>query len=301
MTDQLSATIASMAEAVIKLRDVTKFYGNHRGIDGVNLTVEPNEIFGFLGPNGAGKTTTIRCIMDFIRPSKGTVKVFGHDMQTNAVYAKAKIGFLPADTMLYPQWTGQQHSEFYGRMRGPADISKLANRLDLDLNVQVRHLSSGNKQKLALALALLGTPKLLIMDEPTKALDPLLQQEIYNILHEYKRAGGTVFVSSHNLPEVEKICDRVGVIKDGAIVASETIQTIRALSQHIITISTASKINLNDFRLPDSELLHHSDKHIMLKVHGDINPIIQAASRYKLKDLEVAHANLEDIFMEYYK
>lgn len=290
-----------MAEAIIKLKGVTKLYGKHRGIDGVNLTVQANEIFGFLGPNGAGKTTTIRCIMDFIRPSKGSVRVLGQDMRTGAVYAKSKIGFLPADTMLYPKWTGQEHSDFYASMRGPADIRDTAKRLDLDLNVQVRHLSTGNKQKLALALALLGQPKLLIMDEPTKGLDPLLQQEIYNILHEYKNSGGTVFVSSHNLPEVEKICDRVAVIKEGVIVASETMQSIRAMSIHIITVSAASKINLNDFKRQGTELLHHSDKHILLKVRGDINATIQTAAKYKLKDLEVTHANLEDIFMEYYK
>jgi len=290
-----------MAQAIIKLTNVTKLYGRHRGIDGVNLSVQANEIFGFLGPNGAGKTTTIRCIMDFIRPSQGSVKVFGKDMHTNSVQAKAKIGFLPADSMLYPKWTGQDHSDYYGNLRSNANISELANRLDLDLNVQVRHLSTGNKQKLALALAMLGKPDLLIMDEPTKGLDPLLQQEIYNILHEYKRGGGTVFVSSHNLPEVEKICDRVGVIKDGTIVASETMQSIRAKSIHIVTVSTTNKIALDDFKSPKTEIIHYSEKHIILKVHGNINPTVQAASRYKLKDLEVTHANLEDIFLEYYR
>ena len=290
-----------MTRAIIKLSNVTKLYGRHRGIDGVNLTVTANEIFGFLGPNGAGKTTTIRCIMDFIRPSRGTVKVFGQDTRRDVVKIKAKIGYLPADTMLYPKWTGQEHSNFYSKIRGPFDIHALATRLDLDLNVQVRHLSTGNKQKLALALALLGEPKLLIMDEPTKGLDPLLQQEIYSILHEYKRGGGTVFVSSHNLPEVEKICDRVGVIKDGVIVASETMQSIRAMSQHIITISTTNKIDINDFKLPATDILHSSDKHIILKARGDLNPTIKATTNYKLKDLEVTHANLEDIFLEYYK
>lgn len=294
--------MVTMAEAVIKLTGVTKLYGNGRGINSVNLRVEPNEIFGFLGPNGAGKTTTIRCIMDFIRPQTGSIKVLGKDSRRSAPQTHANIGFLPADSMLYPKWTGHEHLSFYGRSRGLGTIEQsYASRLELDMNVQVRHLSTGNKQKLALVLALFGEPKLLIMDEPTKGLDPLLQQEIYTILHEYKKRGGTVLVSSHNLPEVEKICDRVGVIKDGKIVASETMQKIRDMSIHIITISSTTSLKPADFTVNNTEISHHSDKRMVLKVHGDLNQVMQRISHYKLKDLEVTHANLEDVFMEYYK
>lgn len=287
--------------AAISIKNVTKLYGNKRGINGVNLSVAQGEIFGFLGPNGAGKTTTIRCLMDFIRPNSGSIKILGKDAHQDSVEIKANTGFLSSDPALYGKWTGQQYLDFFAQLRGKANIDDIVRRLDLDLNVQFQHLSSGNKQKLAVILALYGTPKLIIMDEPTKALDPLLQQEIYAILHEYKKSGGTVFVSSHNLPEVEKICDRVAVIREGKIVAEETMQSIREMAIHLVTISSQTAINAKDFDFPNVEIAHSSDKHTLLKVKGDLNPVMRTVTKYKLKDLEVTHANLEDIFLEYYK
>lgn len=290
-----------MAHPAIKLHGVTKLYRNNRGIDGVDLTVEGGEIFGFLGPNGAGKTTTIRCIMDFIRPSKGTVNVFGHDVRQQGEQLRELIGFLPSDPMLYPKWTGHEHLEFYKKIRGGNTAQDYLDRLNLDVHVPVEHLSTGNKQKLGLILALFGHPKLLILDEPTKGLDPLLQQEIYAILREYTRDGGTVFLSSHNLPEVEKICDRVGVIREGRMVANKSMDDIRAMSIHIVSLTSATVIKKADFVLPNVEIMHASGKHILLKAKGDLNKLLSVASKYNLKDLEVNHANLEDIFLEYYR
>jgi len=239
--------------------------------------------------------------MDFIRPQNGEIQVFGLDSRNDSVAIKNTVGFLSSDSILYPKWSGDQYLAFLAKMRGPADMTSLIKRLDLDPSIQYRHLSSGNKQKLALVVAMYGMPKLLVMDEPTKALDPLLQQEIYTVLHEYRRDGGTVFVSSHNLPEVEKICDRVAVIKEGKIVANETMQSIREMAIHIISISTAAGIKQGDFELPNVEITHASEKHMLLKVKGDLNPVLHVLNKYKLKDLEVNHANLEDIFLEYYK
>jgi ABC-2 type transport system ATP-binding protein len=285
----------------LSLKNVTKLYGNKRGINGVNLEINQGEIFGFLGPNGAGKTTTIRCLMDFIRPQEGAISILGLDAHNDSVAIKRRVGFLAADPMLYPKWTGRDYLDFYKQARGSADVSDLVKRLDLDLHVQFEHLSSGNKQKLAFILALYGTPDLLIMDEPTKALDPLLQQEIYAILHEYRASGGTVFVSSHNLPEVEKICDRVGVIKEGRIVANETMQHIRDLAIHIVSISSETPLKEKDFKATGTEITHSGEKHMVLKVKGDLNPLLKKLAGYKIKDLEINHTNLEDIFMEYYK
>jgi len=291
----------SEAKTAINLRGVTKNYGNKRGITDVSLSVKAGEIFGFLGPNGAGKTTTIRCIMDFIRPSKGTITVFGANSHINSVPIKAQIGFLPSDPQLYQRWTGQEHLSLYSKLRGPADMSDTVNRLGLNLDVQSGHLSTGNKQKLSLLLAMYGNPKILVLDEPTKGLDPILQQEIYTLLNEYKHRGGTVFLSSHNLPEVEKICDSIGVIKEGKIVARETMQSIRDMNIHIVSFSSESTINQADFNLANTEVLHHSEKHIILKAKGDLSPLMKAIAKYKVKDLEVTHASLEDIFMEFYK
>lgn len=291
----------SVTKPAISINNVTKNYGNNRGITSVSLSVKAGEIFGFLGPNGAGKTTTIRCIMDFIRPSKGTITVFGTNSHTDSVNIKAKIGFLPSDPQLYMRWTGGEHLSLYNKLRGSADMSDAVNRLGLNLDVQARHLSTGNKQKLSLLLAMYGNPKLLVLDEPTKGLDPILQQEIYTLLNEYKHRGGTVFLSSHNLPEVEKICDSIGVIKEGKIVASETMQSIRDMNIHIISFSSESKINQADFNLTHTDVLHHSEKHIILKAKGDLSPLMQKIAKYRVKDLEVTHASLEDIFMEFYK
>ncbi len=287
--------------AVLRLHNVTKTYSNGRGIHNVSFQINPGEIFGFLGPNGAGKTTTIRCIMDFIRPQEGTISVSGHDAQNESALVKQLIGYLPAESQLYEHWTGAEHVAFYANTRKTAKPAELASRLGLDLTMQVRNLSTGNRQKLAFLLAVMGKPKLLILDEPTKGLDPLLQQEIYDILKEYSQAGGSVFISSHNLPEVEKICHKVGVIKDGSIVAHESMERIRAMSIHNITLTSGKRINIKDFSDSNITIVHQSDKHLLLRVKGSVQETIEAASKYPIKDIEITHANLEDIFMEYYR
>lgn len=285
----------------IKIDGVTKLYSGGKGIKNVSLEVNAGEIFGFLGPNGAGKTTTIRCMMDFIRPQKGLITISGSNAQSQSVTVKKQVGYLPAETQLYQEWTGHEHLDFYRSTRGISGNSSIAKQLGLDLNIQSHNLSTGNRQKLALTLAMLGNPRVVIMDEPTKGLDPLLQQQIYEILKDYRKNGGTVFVSSHNLPEVEKICDRVGVIKNGRIVADKSMDDIRSMSIHIVTIISSKQLQLKDFASQNVTVLHHSENHLMLKVKGDLNRIISATSKYPLKDLEVTHANLEDIFMEYYR
>ncbi len=287
--------------SAIELTNVTKLYSNKKGIKDVNLRVPSGEIFGFLGPNGAGKTTAIRTIMDFIRPDSGKISLFGLDAQKDSVRLKQLIGYLPADRQLYDKWTGKEHITFYESLRGKKSTVNAAKRLGLDLSQKVSQLSTGNKQKLALTLALSGAPKILIMDEPTSGLDPLLQQEIYELLRAYKKHGGTVFLSSHNLPEVEKICDRVGVIKDGSIVANESMQSIRDMSIHIITVTTDKPIQLPKTVFSNIEVIHHATTHAILKVKGDLNPIINHIAKHKVRDLEVTHASLEDIFMEYYR
>ncbi|HMS50021.1 MAG TPA: ABC transporter ATP-binding protein [Candidatus Saccharibacteria bacterium] len=282
----------------IRLSRVTKQFSNGKGIHNVNLHVEGGQIFGFLGPNGAGKTTTIRCIMDFIRPQAGTVRVFSKSAQDSS--SRQQIGYVPSDPQLYPNWTGSDHLSLYESIRGKTGLDNTIKRLGLDMSVRFKHLSSGNKQKLALLLAFAGSPKLLIMDEPTKGLDPLLQQTIYDLLREFKAAGGTVFLSSHNLPEVEKVCDRVAVIREGQIVADQTMGSIREMSIHIISAVTSKPVGSSSLKLEGVTVLHHTGTHLLLKVKGDLNPIMHVLSGYTLKDLEVNHASLEDIFMEYY-
>jgi ABC-2 type transport system ATP-binding protein len=285
----------------IRLHNVSKHYHNGRGISGVELSVTKGEIFGFLGPNGAGKTTTIRCIMDFIRPDSGSVTIFGNNVASGPEQTHKLVGYLPSEPQLYPNWTGHRHIELYRRLRGADGVLPLVKRLDLSLDLPAKHLSSGNKQKLGLVLAMIGNPQLLIMDEPTRGLDPLLQQTIYEILNEYRHGGGTVFFSSHNLPEVEKVCDRIGVLKDGHIIANESLQSIRNLSVHIITAFGSTPFKPDSFQGKNVEIVHHSGNHIILKVRGDLNATLKQLMTRPLKDLEIAHANLEDVFMEFYK
>ncbi len=284
-----------MADALV-LDGVTKRYPNGRGIKNVSFSVPKGEIFGFLGPNGAGKTTTIRTIMDFMRPDKGTITILDLDAHDSSVTAKYRIGYVPADRQLYPNWTGEKHLALYRSMRPKSklDVSK---KLNLDIHTPVKHLSTGNKQKLAIALALCGQPDLLIMDEPTAGLDPLLQQAIYEILAKYKQAGGTIFLSSHNLGEVEKICDRVGIIKDGRIVADRTMQDIRDMNIHEVSVVSDKPLALT---LANVQVIHETTNHTSLRVTGDLNPLLSQLAKHKVADLEITHASLEDIFLEFY-
>jgi len=286
----------------IKLSNVSKRYGHTSALSNVSLKVEAGEIYGFLGPNGAGKTTTIRCLMDFIRPNTGSISIFGLDSQRQSVEVKRQVGFLSADNQLYAKWNARQHISLVAGVRGGTNTSTdLMTRLGLNPEVPVHHLSSGNQQKLGLILALMTKPKLLVLDEPTKGLDPLLQHEIYSILKEYVAGGGTVFLSSHNLAEVEHICSNVGVIKQGRIVASKSMQEIVAMNVHIVTVAFSASAGAPQLEVPGAEIVSAIDGHLVLKIRGDINPLMARLASYKLTDIEIKHAPLEEIFMEYYR
>ena len=210
-----------MATAAIRTASLTKDYGSGRGLFDLDLQVSAQEVFGYLGPNGAGKTTTIRLLMGMIRPTSGAGYVFGLDCVRESVEVKRKVGYLPGDVPQFGSLRGSEIVAYLGGMRGGVDhihVRKLAERFDLDLNRRYREYSSGNKQKLAIVLAFMHRPDLLILDEPTSDLDPLNQQEFYALLREARGDGATVFLSSHLLPEVERVCDRVGIIRSGRLV-----------------------------------------------------------------------------------
>ena len=188
---------------VIKIKNLKKFYGKLKAVDGINIEIEKGEIFGFLGPNGAGKSTTIRCMMGFNKPTSGIVEIFGQDMKLDGESVKGRIGYLPGNVKLYDNLTGWDHIKFFESVRGKSStVDELIKRFDFNPNVRFRTLSSGNKQKLGLILALMNDPELIIMDEPTVGLDPLLQFEIHKVLKEMRDRGVTIFISSHNLNEV---------------------------------------------------------------------------------------------------
>ena len=287
---------------VIVVKDLKKYFGKLHAVDGISFDVKKGEILGFLGPNGSGKSTTIRCLMGFNKPISGSIHVFGHDMLTDSVAAKIQIGYLPGNVKLYDNWTGWDHIRFFEGVRGKSNnINDLIGRFDFDPNAKFRHLSSGNKQKLGLILALMHEPKLLVMDEPTVGLDPLLQNEIYKVLIEMRDQGTTIFISSHNLPEVERLCDRVAIIKEGKLVAVEDIKTLGDKKLHKIEVRFNDKFNVSEFKINGVEKVEEIADGLLITVGGDLNPILHTISKHKIVDLEITHATLEDVFMKFYE
>ncbi|MEI6850592.1 MAG: ABC transporter ATP-binding protein [Candidatus Saccharibacteria bacterium] len=287
---------------VIIIKDFKKVFGKLHAVDGINLDVKKGEILGFLGPNGAGKSTTIRCLMGFNKPTEGSISIFGYNMTTDSVKAKQDIGYLPGNVKLYDTWSGWDHIRFFEGVRGKsANINNLIERFDFNPNAKFRHLSSGNKQKLGLILSLMHEPKLLVMDEPTVGLDPLLQNEIYKVLMEMRDKGTTIFISSHNLPEVERLCDRVAIIKEGKLVAVENIKTLGEKKLHKIEVRFGDKFKPSEFMKDGVEKVDEVADGLIITVGGDLNPVLRTLATHKIIDLEITHASLEDVFMKFYE
>jgi len=287
--------------AAIKVENLKKYFGNIKAVDGISIEVEKGTLFGFLGPNGAGKTTTIRCMMDFIRPMEGSVTILGKDAHRDSVELKKKIGYLSGNVRLYDNWDGRTHIDFIKRFYAGRDNSaSLVSRFGLDTCKKARHLSSGNRQKLSLILTFMTEPEILILDEPTLGLDPLLQNEVYELLYEFAQNGATVFMSSHNLAEVERVCSRVGIIKKGKMVASQSIAALKEKKIYIINARFDQPVNPQEFLDDNTELVKEFADGLLLKVKGDINPAIKKLGNCNLAHVEISQPSLEDIFMEYY-
>lgn len=289
---------------IIELKKVTKKFGQVTALKNVDLAVEEGEIFGFLGPNGAGKTTTIRLLMDFIRPTSGQILLFGQPISTaNRLFQYSSIGYLSCENTSFRGWTGREHFQFLQNLRGikSKNMKQLTERLDFNPKALVRTLSSGNLQKLNFILAIMFEPKLIILDEPTKALDPLLQHEIYKILREMNAKGSTIFLSSHNLSEVESFCTRTGIIKLGELVSTEGIHDLKSKQMFNIEIFTTEKFDTKIFKIPSVDSIEKLPTSIKLKIKGDINPALNIISKLNVKDISIGKATLEEIFMEFYR
>lgn len=287
---------------VIEVTNLSKNFGEIKAVDNISFAIEKGEIFGFLGPNGAGKTTTIRCLMDFIRPSSGNISIMGFDSQKDSARIKKQIGYLSGNVKLYNGWTGKEHFAFLESIRGKSkNLKELIEKLDFNPRLKAGHLSSGNRQKLGLILALMHEPEVIIMDEPTVGLDPLLQNVIYEILEEFQKQGKTIFMSSHNLPEVERLCRRVGIIRAGKLVAVENISDLHAKKMHHIAIQYDGNFQKTDFKIPGVEVEEVLSDSIILAAKGDINPVIAKIAKQKITDIEITHATLEEVFLEFYK
>jgi ABC-2 type transport system ATP-binding protein len=289
---------------IVRTEQLTKFYGTHRGIVDVDLEVNEGEVFGFLGPNGAGKTTTIRVLLDHIRPSSGRASVFGIETTRDPVAIHRRSGYLPGEFTLYDRLTGGQTLEYFANLRGGVDRAfqaQLVERLDLDPSRRFKEYSKGNKQKVGLVIALQHRPELLILDEPTAGLDPLVQQTFFQILREAVADGSSVFLSSHILSEVEKSCDRVAIIREGRIAKIGTVDGLRDLAHHQVELRFAGPVPVAEFTvLPGVSDVVGVDHTLRMRVSGPITPVVQAAARYELLDFISREPSLEETFLAQY-
>jgi beta-exotoxin I transport system ATP-binding protein len=290
---------------VIRAEKLTKFYGKARGVIDVDFSVEQGEVLGFLGPNGAGKTTTIRLLLDLIRPSAGRVNVFGLDAQQKGVEIRRRLGYLPGDLRLYERMTGRDLLTYFAHLRGlrgTAEADRVAERLDLDLGRRIKELSRGNRQKVGLVQAFMHDPDLLVLDEPTSGLDPLVQETFYELVAEATARGGTVFLSSHVLSEVQRVADRVALIREGRLQLVDRVESIRARSFTRVEATFSEPPPPEAFAaLPGvRELGRHGDV-VRFAVEGEIDPLVKALAGFHVRALDVQEADLEDIFMALYR
>lgn len=291
--------------AILELEKVTKMYGSVRGVERVSLEVEQGSIFGFLGPNGAGKTTTISMLVNLIKPTSGVVRVFGKDAATQGLHIRSRVGFLAGDMSLDRGLTGWQQLEYFGNLRGGFDrkyVRELASRLDCKLGRKFKTLSRGNKQKVGLIAALMHKPELLILDEPTSGLDPLIQAEFNKIILEHKARGGTVFISSHVLSEVQELCDQVAFIREGKLIANKPLSEItKGAPKDVRIVTPEDKLIHILKRLRGVGDLKHLNGVATFSYSDDINRLLNVVSAYELHDMTVSDVELEKIFMKYYE
>ncbi len=294
-------------DMVLMAKGLTKSYGRVRALRGVDLEVRRGEIFGFLGPNGAGKTTTIRCLLDAIRPDGGTVRVLGVDPQADPVAVQERTGYLPGELRLYDNMTAEDQLRFLSDMRGAkadwAHVRQLAQRLDLDLKTPIKNLSKGNKQKVGVVQALMHRPELLMLDEPTAGLDPLMQQEVLGLIRQANADGATVFFSSHIMSEVQVIADRVGMIREGVIV--EVAEPQALIDRALMHATVRFKEPVDGSALADvpgvTVLAWDDSTRVTLEVKGDMDALVKALGAYPVRTLETARPSLEEVFLAYYR
>ncbi len=291
---------------VIKTASLTKFYGKTRGVEGLTMRVPAGAVYGFLGPNGAGKTTTIRCLLGMLKPTSGTAEVLGERVSLDGTGLRRRIGYVAGEVRLYDKETGRWHLDYVAGFRGGRGrlAEDLIERFVFDPSKRVKELSKGNKQKLALILGMAHDPELLILDEPTSGLDPLNQETVYRLLDERVAAGRTVFLSSHVLSEVERVCDRVGIIRAGRLVAEESVQALLGKRLREIEVRFGQPTEAELLAgLPgvDNVTVVGGDV-LKARVKGDaVDAVLKRLATRHVVDLQMQRASLEDVFLEHYR
>ena len=309
----MSGTLASYApghaaspraSAAIRVSGLVKDFRSVKAVRGIDLEVRPGEVFGFVGPNGAGKSTTIRCLLDLLRPTSGTVEVLGRHPRRDGPDVRRRIGYVPGELRLPERMTSRQLLTSVGRLRGGLDeafVDSIAARLQLDLDRPTRDLSSGNRRKVALLLAFAPRPELLILDEPTSGLDPLMQHQFLAMVAEARDAGATVFLSSHVLSEVQRAADRVAVLRAGRIVAQGTVDELRGRARQRVEVWFAEDVgDLKRLAIPGLEEAVLDGKRLAATLSGPIDPVVAVLAQHRLASLVVEEPNLEDAFLDLY-
>jgi len=287
----------------IETTGLTKYYGPVRGVEDVELNVRPGQVFGFLGPNGAGKTTTIRLLLGLMRPTRGSARILGLDIASNSLETRKHCGVVSGEPAFYDRLTGMQHVELVQSFHGDAAgerIAGLAERFDLDLSRPVRAYSRGMKQKLAIIQAVAHDPELLILDEPTAGLDPLVQHEFYTMLTEERERGKTVFLSSHILSEVERVCDEVGIVRDGRLVAVLDVDDLQRHRVRRMEVFLEREAKAEDFRMEGVEVVRCEGVRAELLVSGHVGELVKGLGALPVEDIVFPEATLEDTFMRFY-
>jgi ABC-2 type transport system ATP-binding protein len=291
---------------VIECSGLTKYYGTTRGVEGLTLEVPQGAVYGFLGPNGAGKTTTIRCLLGILRPTAGEARLLGQRVVLDGAQLRARVGYVPGEIHLFEKETGRWHIDYVSGLRKapPSAAEELMERLGFDPSRKVKELSKGNKQKLALVLGLMHSPEVLILDEPTSGLDPLNQETVFQIIEERVRDGATVFLSSHVLSEVERVCDRVGIIRDGRLAAEEGVRDLLDKRLRELTVTFAEPVEPGFFDGVEglTRLEQRGPATFSARVKGDhLDEVVKRLAAKRVADLSIQHASLEEVFMEFYR
>lgn len=290
---------------IIEVNNVTKDYGQGKGIFDVNITVKKGEVFGFLGPNGAGKTTTIRNLLGFIRPDKGECFISGMDCYKDAAKIQENLGYLPGEITFLEDLSGKQMMDFIASMKGIKDkrrMQELMEIFELDPRGKIKKMSKGMKQKIGIICAFMGNPEIIVLDEPTSGLDPLMQNRFIELILEEKSKGKTIFMSSHIFEEVERTCDRTAIIKDGKIAAIENMESLKAKKRKFYTVEFQSEKEGQRFKEENTsiKIVEAHGRNVTVAVQGDIVKFLDILTKYKIKDLDVKRETLEEIFLHFY-
>ena len=293
-------------EPVIVASGLSKDFGSGRGLFGLDLEVGRGEVFGFLGPNGAGKSTTMRLLLDLIRPTSGSARVLGRDTRLHSVEIRRRVGFLPGDLALYPKLSGRAVLGYLARLRGGVDErvrDALVDRFDADVDRPIRQLSTGNRQKLGLIQAFMHEPELLILDEPIAGLDPLVQQSFHALLREVSAQGRTVFLSSHTLSEVERVTDRLAILRQGRLVVVDSLDNLRKVAVQRVEIDFGAPVDPEEFRSLQGvkEVEVTSGQTLTISFEGSADAVVKTAAAHEVRAIRPCDDHLEDIFLRYYQ